>query len=326
MRILVTGGAGFIGSHVVDALVGAGHQVSIVDNLATGSRARVHPEARLHVMDLRSARLPRVFEAERPEAVAHLAAQAAVGRSVADPAFDASVNIQGGLNLLDCCRRAGVRRVIYSSSGGAGYGDTDVLPTPEDHPTLPASPYGISKVAIELYVRAWGELFGTSGISLRYANVYGPRQDPAGEAGVVAIFCHRLLTGQTPIINGDGEQTRDYVYVEDVAAANLRALACADATGGVNIATGTETSVNELYRVLAAAAGSAAVPAHGPARPGEQRRSCLHPGLAKRRLGWTPTVSLADGLARTLAYFTTEVGCARAAAAPAATGTRPRDG
>ena len=307
MRILVTGGAGFIGSHVVDAFVAAGHQVAIVDNLSTGTRARVHPEARLYAMDLRSTRLAEVFAAERPEAVAHLAAQAAVSRSVADPAFDASVNIMGGLNLLDCCRRAGVRRIIYSSSGGAGYGDTDVIPTPEDHATLPMSPYGISKVAVELYLRAWGDIFGTSGISLRYANVYGPRQDPAGEAGVVAIFCHQLLTGQTPIINGDGEQTRDYVYVEDVAAANLCALVGADVTGGVNIATGTETSVNGLHRLLAATAGVETAPRHGPARPGEQHRSCLSPGLAKRVLGWTPTLSLADGLARTLEFFKREI-------------------
>ncbi len=306
MRILVTGGAGFIGSHVVDAFVAAGHRVAVVDNLATGSRTRVNPEARLYVMDLRSARLAEVFEAERPEVVVHLAAQAAVGRSVTDPAFDASVNILGGLNLLECCRRAGVRRVVYSSSGGAGYGDTDVLPTPEDHPTLPASPYGISKIAFELYLRAWGEMFGTSGISLRYANVYGPRQDPAGEAGVVAIFCHRLLTGQRPVINGDGGQTRDYVYVEDVAAANLRALECADVTGCVNIGTGIETSVNELYRTLASTAAAYVRPEHDPPRPGEQRRSCLSPALAKRVLGWTPTVPLGDGLARTLEFFKRE--------------------
>jgi UDP-glucose 4-epimerase len=260
------------------------------------------------VMDLRSTSLAQVFEAERPEAVAHLAAQATVGRSVTDPAFDASVNILGGLNLLNCCRRAGVRRIIYSSSGGAGYGDTDVIPTPEGHPTLPMSPYGISKIAIELYLRAWGGIFGTSGISLRYANVYGPRQDPAGEAGVIAIFCHRLLTGQTPIINGDGEQTRDYVYVEDVAEANLRALTCTDVTGSVNIATGTETSVNEIYRVLATAAAVPVPAEHGPARPGEQRRSCLSPALANRVLGWTPTVSLADGLARTVEFFKSEIG------------------
>jgi UDP-glucose 4-epimerase len=303
VRILVTGGAGFIGSHVVDAFVAAGHQVAVVDNLATGNRARVNPAARLHVMDLRSRHLADVFEQERPDAVAHLAAQATVSRSVAHPAFDASVNVLGGLNLLDCCRRAGVRRFIYSSSGGAAYGDTDVIPTPEDHPTRPASPYGVSKVALELYLQAWDGLFGTASISLRYANVYGPRQDPAGEAGVVAIFCHRLLTGQPPIINGDGGQTRDYVYVEDVAAANLCALACPDVTGSINVGTGVETSVNELYRVLAQEAAVDARPEHGPARPGEQRRSCLSPALAKRMLSWSPRVSLEEGLARTLDFF-----------------------
>jgi len=306
-KILVTGGAGFIGSHVVDAFVAAGHRVAVVDNLATGKRARVNPDARLYVIDLRSHRLAEVFEAERPDVVAHLAAQAAVGRSVRDPVFDASVNILGGLNLLNCCRRFGVGRIIYSSSGGAGYGDTDVLPTPEDHPTQPASPYGITKVTVEMYVSAWGSLFGISGVSLRYANVYGPRQDPEGEAGVVAIFCRRLLTGQTPIINGDGEQTRDYVYVEDVAAANLRVLECPDVTGSVNIGTGIETSVNELCRTLALTASLDVTPEHGPARPGEQRRSCLSPALAQRRLGWTPNVPLREGLVRTFDFFNKEL-------------------
>ena len=306
MKILVTGGAGFIGSHVVDAFVAAGHRVVIVDDLSTGKRARVNPEATLHVTDLRSRRLGEVFEAERPAAVAHLAAQAAVRRSVADPLFDASVNVMGGLNLLDCCRRFGVGRIIYSSSGGAGYGDTEVVPTPENHPTQPASPYGITKVAVEMYVNAWGPLFGISGVSLRYANVYGPRQDPDGEAGVVAIFCQRLLTGQTPIINGDGGQTRDYVYVDDVAAANLRALERPEVTGCVNIGTGVETSVNELYRTLALTAGLAVTPEHGPAKPGEQRRSCLSPALAKQRFGWAPTVPLGEGLARTFEFFKRE--------------------
>jgi UDP-glucose 4-epimerase len=303
VKILITGGAGFIGSHVVDAFIAAGHRVAVLDDLSTGKRARVHPEASVHVMDLRSERLAGVFDSERPEVVAHLAAQAAVRRSVDDPAFDASVNILGSLNLLECCRRFGVGRVIYSSSGGAGYGDTEALPTPEDHPTRPASPYGISKVAVEMYLAAWGPLVGISGISLRYANVYGPRQDPDGEAGVVAIFCHRLLTGQTPIINGDGDQTRDYVYVEDVAAANLRALAHPEVGGSVNIGTGIETSVNELYRILARAAGVGTAAEHGPARPGEQRRSCLGPELAKRSLGWSPSVTLQDGLGRTLEFF-----------------------
>ena len=303
MKILVTGGAGFIGSHVVDTFVAAGHRVAVVDNLSTGKRAQVNREARLHVVDLRSDQLADVFESERPEVVVHLAAQAAVRRSVSDPVFDASVNILGGLNLLDCCRRFGVPRFIYSSSGGAGYGDTEVIPTPEEHPTQPASPYGITKVAVEMYLRAWAPLFGISGVSLRYANVYGPRQDPEGEAGVVAIFCHRLLTGQTPIINGDGEQTRDYVYVGDVAAANLRALEHPEVVGGVNIGTGVETSVNELSRALALAAGLETRAEHGPPKPGEQRRSCLNPALAKRCLGWAPTVSLRDGLHRTLEFF-----------------------
>jgi UDP-glucose 4-epimerase len=306
VRILVTGGAGFIGSHVVDAFVRAGHEVHVVDNLSTGRRARVNPAARFHLTDLRDDRLAEVFDAARPDAVAHLAAQASVGRSVADPGFDASVNIMGGLNLLQCCGRAGVRRIIYSSSGGAAYGDTDVIPTPENHPTLPASPYGVSKVALEMYLRAWEGIFGTSAISLRYANVYGPRQDPDGEAGVVAIFSHRLLTGQPPIINGDGDQTRDYVYVEDVAAANLRALECADVKGCINIGTGVETSVNTLCRALASTVVADVRPEHGPARPGEQRRSCLNVGLAKRVLAWTPLVSLQDGLARTIEFFRKE--------------------
>jgi UDP-glucose 4-epimerase len=306
VKILVTGGAGFIGSHVVDAFLAAGHEVAVVDNLTTGDARWVNPRARFHEVDLRSARLARIFETERPEVVAHLAAQASVARSVTDPAFDASVNIGGGVGLLECCRRHGVRRIIYSSSGGAGYGDTDVIPTPERHPTLPISPYGITKIAMEHYVSAWSGIYGISGISLRYANIYGPRQNPQGEAGVIAIFCHRLLTGQVPMINGDGEQTRDYTYVEDVAAANLSALERPEVTGPVNICTGVETSVNALYAALVAAAGSRVAAQHAPARPGEQRRSCLSPALAARVLGWKPAVSLAEGLRRTFEFFRKE--------------------
>lgn len=306
MKVLVTGGAGFIGSHVVDAFVAAGHEVAIVDNLATGQRAWVNPAARLHVVDVRSSRLTGVFQTEWPEVVAHLAAQAGVPRSVADPAFDASVNIAGGLNVLDCCRRFGVRRVIYSSTGGAAYGDTDVIPTPEDHPLRPVSPYGVSKIAMELYLDAWGHTYGVSGLALRYANVYGPRQDHRGEAGVVAIFCDRLLAGQPPIVNGDGRQTRDYVYVEDVAAANLLALARPQVTGCVNIATGVETSVNELHGALARVTGVQMAPQYAPARAGEQRRSCLDPTRARRVLGWTPVVPLDDGLPKTFESFKRE--------------------
>jgi UDP-glucose 4-epimerase len=307
VKILVTGGAGFIGSHVVDAFLAAGHDVAVVDNLTTGDARWIAPRARFHEIDLRSAGLARVFEKERPEVVAHLAAQASVGRSVTDPALDASVNVGGGVALLECCRRYGVRRVIYSSSGGAGYGDTDVIPTPESHPSLPISPYGITKVAVEQYVSAWVGIYGISGVSLRYANIYGPRQNPQGEAGVIAIFCHRLLTGQAPIINGDGGQTRDYTYVADVAAANVAALEHPEATGGVNICTGVETSVNDLYQALVQASGSTVKAQHAPARPGEQRRSCLSPALAARALGWKPTVSLAEGLRRTFDFFKKEI-------------------
>ncbi|HSL48891.1 MAG TPA: NAD-dependent epimerase/dehydratase family protein [Candidatus Deferrimicrobiaceae bacterium] len=306
MKILVTGGAGFIGSHVVDAFLAAGHEVAVADNLTTGDARWINPRARFHEVDLRSARLARVFEAERPEVVAHLAAQASVARSVTDPAFDASVNVGGGIGLLECCRRYGVRRVIYSSSGGAGYGDTDVIPTPESHPSLPISPYGITKVTMEHYVNAWSGIYGIGGVSLRYANIYGPRQNPQGEAGVIAIFCHRLLTGQIPMINGDGAQTRDYTYVEDVAAANLKALEHPEVAGPVNISTGVETSVNDLYRALVAAAGSKVRAQHAPARPGEQRRSCLSPTLAGRVLGWKPTVTLEEGLRRTFEFFQKE--------------------
>jgi UDP-glucose 4-epimerase len=307
VRILVTGGAGFIGSHVVDALVAAGHAVTVADNLSTGRRDRVNARAALHVMDLRSPRLAELFASRRPDAVVHLAAQTSVPRSVADPAFDASVNVGGGLNLLECCRRFGVRRVIYSSTGGAAYGDTDVIPTPEDHRLLPTSAYGVTKTTVERYLEVWRHLFGLSAISLRDANVYGPRQDPHGEAGVVAIFCRRLLAGEPPIINGDGAQTRDYVYVEDVAAANLCALERPDATGAINIGTGSETSVLELCRALARAAGVERPPVHRAARLGDQRRSCLDVTLARTQLGWAPRVTLEDGLARTLEHFRAEL-------------------
>jgi len=308
VKVLITGGAGFIGSHVADALIRAGHTVAIVDDLSTGNRAWLPPKAAFYELDIRSEELGGVFAAERPDAVSHLAAQASVGRSVSDPAFDASVNIGGGLNVLDCCRRFDVRRMIYSSSGGAGYGDTDLIPTSEDHPTRPASPYGITKVAMEQYLEAWGALWGLTGVSLRYANVYGPRQNPHGEAGVVAIFCSRLLAGQPLVINGDGLQTRDFVHVSDVAAANLLALERADVAGQVNIGTGVETSVNAICDGLSKAAGSRVETVHAPERPGEQRRSCLSPKLAERLLGWRPTVLLDDGLAQTLEHFRKESG------------------
>jgi UDP-glucose 4-epimerase len=308
VRIVVTGGAGFIGSHVVDRLVGDGHEVTVVDDLSTGRRANVNAAARLHVVDLRAPELPRIVDATRPAAVVHLAAQAAVSRSVADPAFDASVNVLGMLNLLEACRAATVRDVVYISTGGAAYGDTEVVPTPETHLTRPASPYGVSKVAAELYLDCWAALHGARGVSLRLANVYGPRQNPEGEAGVVAIFTRRLLSGRACIINGDGEQTRDYVYVADVADAVTRALGRSTATGAINIGAARETTVNELYRLLARAAGVDRAPEHGPARPGEQRRSSLTWDRARQVLDWKPSTPLDRGLAETVAWARTADG------------------
>jgi UDP-glucose 4-epimerase len=307
VRVLVTGGAGFVGSHVVDRLLADGHEVDVVDNLATGRRERVAGAAALHVCDLRDARLAAVLAAVQPGAVVHVAAQAAVSRSVVDPCFDASVNVVGTVALLEACRHAGVRRVVYASTGGAAYGDTDVLPTPEDHPLRPASPYGVSKTAAERYVDCWAGLTGGCALTLRLANVYGPRQDPAGEAGVVAIFTSRLLAGDPCVVNGDGEQTRDYVYVGDVAEAVARAVASGEVSGVVNIATGRETTVNDLYRRLARAIEVTRAPEHGPARPGEQRRSVLDATRAKAMLQWTATTSLDEGLMKTIIWFRKEL-------------------
>jgi UDP-glucose 4-epimerase len=307
MRVLVTGGAGFIGSHVVDRLLVEGHRVDVVDNLSTGRPALVPAGAALHRCDIRSPRLDTVFAGARPEAVVHVAAQASVARSVADPLVDASVNVLGTIALLAACQRWGVGRVVYTSTGGAAYGDTDIVPTPEDHPTNATSPYGVSKTAAERYLDCWNGLTGVPTLTLRLANVYGPRQNPLGEAGVIAIFAHRLLRGESCVINGDGEQTRDYVYVADVAEAAVRALDQPEARGVANVGTGIETSVNELYARLARVAGESHPPAHGPAKPGEQRRSVLNPSRAKMLLGWTPATSLEQGLARTVRAFRGEV-------------------
>ena len=307
MNVLVTGGAGFVGSHVVDRLLAASHTVHVLDNLATGRRERVPAAARLHVCDLRDARLDTVITAARPAVVVHVAAQAAVSRSVSDPRHDASVNVLGTIALLESCRRAGVPRAVYISTGGAAYGDTDVLPTPEDHPIRPASPYGISKVTAERYLEVWAALTGASGLTLRLANVYGPRQDPAGEAGVIAIFASRLLSGVPCVVNGDGDQTRDYVYVGDVADAVALAVSSPDAVGIANIGTGIETTVNDLYRRLARLTNVRGDAEHAPAKPGEQRRSVLDATRAKSLLGWSATTPLDEGLTQTVAWFRKEL-------------------
>jgi UDP-glucose 4-epimerase len=303
MRILVTGGAGFIGSHIVDAYIEAGHSVAVVDDLSTGHRDQVHPQARFYPADVTKAdELARIVAAEKPDVVSHQAAQKSVRLSVEDPAADANINILGTLHLLELCRRSGVQHVLFASTGGAIYGDADPIPTPEETPAWPISPYGIAKLTVEHYLYYYQHQYGLTYTALRYANVYGPRQDPHGEAGVVAIFVERLLSGQTAVIYGDGTQTRDYVYVGDVAAANLRALETR-AAGAYNVGTGVETTVNELYAALADAMGVSRPPQYAPPRPGEQRRSALDARRAAGTLDWRPRVSLADGLRSTVGHF-----------------------
>jgi UDP-glucose 4-epimerase len=302
MRILVTGGAGFIGSHLADRLIQEGHEVSIVDDLSTGKKKNVNPKAAFYKLDILSPKVERVFKKERPEALFHHAAQMDVRRSVKDPIFDGQVNILGTVNLLEQAVKAGTKRVIFASSGGAVYGDQERFPAGEDHPARPISPYGISKLAGEHYLYYYGRTYGLQWTSLRYANVYGPRQDPFGEAGVVAIFTLKLLQNEQPVINGTGKQTRDYVAVDDVVEANMTVLNNG-LTETFNVGTGRETSVNQLFRMLAESMGSPIKERYGPERRGEQLRSCVDAAKLARASDWEPRTSLADGLKRTVEYF-----------------------
>ncbi|MBM7116804.1 SDR family oxidoreductase [Archangium primigenium] len=302
MKVLVTGGAGFIGSHVCDAFVRSGHEVIALDNLSSGKKENLDPRVRLEVADIRSPEAAALVRAERPQVLLHLAAQMDVRRSVEDPRFDADANILGFLNLLEAGRASGVQKVVFSSTGGAIYGEQDVFPAPESHATRPISPYGVSKASGELYLNYYKAQYGLKYVALRYANVYGPRQNPHGEAGVVSIFSTRLLAGQDCTIYGEGKQTRDFVYVEDVARANLLA-AEKDYSGPINIGTGVETDINRLFSLLAQSAGVSKPPGHAPGRPGEQMRSCIDNRLAREVLGWQPTVDLAEGTRRTVAFF-----------------------
>lgn len=301
-RILVTGGAGFIGSHVSDQLLAAGHEVAVVDNLSTGRREFVPAKADFYHYDINSPEAADLIRSWRPHALVHHAAQMNVRFSVADPVADARDNILGSLNLLQASLEAGVQRVIFASTGGAIYGDEAPIPARETDSPWPDSPYGIAKLAVEHYLRYFRRQHGLITISLRYANVYGPRQNGLGEAGVVAIFIEKFLAGTQPVINGDGLQTRDFVYVGDVVAANLLALNYPE-SGTFNIGTGRETDILTIYLKLKELARSPLGPVHGPAKPGEQRRSSLDASLAQEKLGWQPKMSLEEGLAHTFEAF-----------------------
>jgi UDP-glucose 4-epimerase len=301
MRVVATGGAGFIGSHLVDALLERGDEVIVIDDLSSGDKQQLPPEAEFHQLDIRSRHAAELIRRRRPDAVAHHAAQMSVSRSVREPLFDADVNLVGSLNLLEAAREVGAR-FVFASTGGALYGDADVLPTPETYPAWPVSPYGVGKLGFEHYLHCYAAQHGLPYVALRYANVYGPRQNPHGEAGVIAIFCLRLLAEEEPIVYGDGKQTRDFVYVSDVVRAHLAALD-SDVTGHFNVGTGREVDVNTVFEMIAERMGTSLGKRHGPPRPGDQRTSALDATLIRETLGWQPEVSLEDGLSQTVEWF-----------------------
>ncbi|MGE5707166.1 MAG: NAD-dependent epimerase/dehydratase family protein [Bacteroidota bacterium] len=306
LNVLITGGAGFIGSHLAEAYLREGHRVVVVDDLSFGKRENVPAEAVFYQVDIRDREtLAGIFRAEGPELVSHHAAQMSVKSSTDDPSHDASINVLGLLNVLELSRRAGVGQLIFSSSGGTVYGEAQTIPSPEDEPLWPRTPYGITKMVAEHYLRYYGE-GGLNWTIFRYGNVYGPRQEPHGEAGVVAIFAQRLLQGLPVQIHGDGEQVKDYVFVEDVVRANL--LATGIPSGRIFNVGACPVSVNELYTQLAALSGATIPPERTPPRYGDIRRSVLDIGLIERELGWKPEVGLPDGLRTTYEYFKQRIG------------------
>ncbi len=302
MNILVTGGAGFIGSNLVDRFIQEGHKVAVIDNLSTGLESNLNKKARFYKVDIRSAVIDRIFQKARPDVLCHYAAQIDVRKSTRDPIFDADVNIVGTLNLLDACVKHKAKKVIFASTGGAIYGEQDYFPADEKHPADPLSPYGVTKLTIEKYLHFYRETYGLDFVSLRYANIYGPRQNPFGEAGVVAIFAERLLAGKEAVINGDGTQTRDFVFVDDAVKSNLLALNYPE-SDIFNIGTGAETDINSIFRLLKKMTRSNQNEIHAPPKPGEQQRSVLDYSKAKRLLGWRPKYSLQEGMAKTVEFF-----------------------
>lgn len=304
MKILVTGGAGFIGSHVTDKLILAGHKVTILDNLSTGQKSNINTKAKFIKADISNfSAIKKTLKQIRPEIIYHLAAQIDVRKSVADPVSDARINILSSINLIDQASKNGVKKFIFSSTGGAIYGDTSIRPTPENHPEFPLSPYGIAKMTIDKHLFYHQKIHELKFISLRYGNVYGPRQNPHGEAGVVAIFLNKMLEGNQPIINGPGKQTRDYVYVDDVARANVLALKKINKVGIYNVGTSRETSVNHLFGQINLHFEKRFKKMHGPAKKGEQKTSCLDYGKIKKELGWKPEIDFKSGINKTFEWF-----------------------
>jgi len=301
LNILVTGGAGFIASHIADAFIESGHNVTIIDNLTTGREENINPKAKFFKVDIRDD-LSKIFEEGKFDVINHHAAQIDVRRSVSDPIYDAGVNILGTLNLLQNSVKYRVKKFMFASTGGAVYGEQDYFPADENHKQQPLSPYGISKLAVEKYLYFYKEVHGLRYTILRYANIYGPRQNPLGEAGVVCIFLDKILAGEQPIINGSGEQTRDYVYVKDVVKANLLTLNEEDSEI-YNVGTGIETSVNELFRLINQNFNNSIKEVHGPAKPGEQMRSVITSEKLFKKFGWKPSTKLEDGLKETIDYY-----------------------
>jgi len=302
LKTLVTGGAGFIGSNLADALIDDGHNVTIIDDLSTGRMDNIPHKAEFHKLDISSVVIDKIFEQGKFDLVFHLAAQMDVRKSVKSPIFDAGINILGGINLLQAGAKHKVRKFVFSSTGGAIYGEQDYFPADEKHPANPISPYGVSKLAFEKYLYYFLVEHKLPYVALRYANVYGPRQNEKGEAGVVAIFCSRLLKGEKAVVNGDGLQTRDFVFVDDVVKANLLAMRH-DKNGCYNVGTGLETDINTIFDKVKASTGSAQDRVNGPGMPGEQRRSVISYELIKKEMGWSPSVSLDEGIQKTADYF-----------------------
>lgn len=303
MKILVTGGAGFIASHLTDAFINEGHSVTVLDNLSTGFEKNINPKAKFIKADICDKNLSELFDEEKFDVVNHHAAQMDVRKSVADPAYDANTNIIGTLNLLQNCIKTGVKKFMFASTGGAVYGEQNYFPADENHPTSPLSPYGISKLAVEKYLYFYKVQYNLNYTVLRYANIYGPRQNAMGEAGVVAIFTTKLLNGEQPVINGSGKQTRDYVYVGDVVKANLLTLLNNSESEIFNVGTGKETDVNELFHSLNNLIGSNKEEKHGPAAPGEQMRSVITSEKIFKKFNWKPSTLLGNGLKKTIEFF-----------------------